>query len=99
MGRGLGGRAAAEGVGDLIWAVVHFSSIVTCVASYAIPEPRLTSLQMFEGKEQRHHLIAELRTTHALQAPEQQLQAREREAIHSKQAHHHQHQHQVCRDT
>lgn len=60
---------------------------------------RAIQSKMFEGKEQRHHLIAELRTTHALQAPEQQLQAREREAIHSKQAHHHQHQHQVCRDT
>ena len=41
--------------------------------------------QMFEGKERRRVLIAELRTTHALQSPEQKEKRRESDALHSKQ--------------
>ena len=42
-------------------------------------------LQMFEGKEHRRQLIEELRTTHALQAPEQKIKKQEAEAIEKKQ--------------
>ena len=41
---------------------------------------------MFEGKERRQQLIQELRTTHALQSPEQKLQKKEAENIRAKQA-------------
>jgi len=40
---------------------------------------------MFEGKERRRDLIGELRTTHALQSPEQKEKKREAEALHSQQ--------------
>ena len=39
---------------------------------------------MFEGKERRHQLIEELRTTHALQAPEQKTKKQEAEDIERK---------------
>lgn len=39
---------------------------------------------MFEGKERRHQLIEELRTTHALQQPEQLIQKKESEMIKGK---------------
>ena len=41
---------------------------------------------MFEGKERRRELIAELRTTHALQSPERREKTLESEALSSKQA-------------
>lgn len=41
---------------------------------------------MFEGKERRQQLIHELRTTHALQSPEQAVQKREATQIRAKQA-------------
>ena len=41
-------------------------------------------LQMFEGKERRRQLIEELRTTHALQAPEQKIKKQEAEQIDEK---------------
>ena len=41
---------------------------------------------MFEGKERRYQLIQELRTTHALQAPEHSLQKEEADMIRRKQA-------------
>ena len=41
-------------------------------------------LQMFEGKERRRRLIEELRTTHALQAPEQKIKKQEAEQIDKK---------------
>ena len=37
--------------------------------------------QMFEGKERRKDLIGELRTTHALQAPEQKEKRRQNEEV------------------
>lgn len=40
---------------------------------------------MFEGKERRRQLIQELRTTHALQAPEQKIKKQEAQAIEKKQ--------------
>lgn len=40
---------------------------------------------MHEGKERRQQLIHELRTTHALQSPEQKLQRKEAESIKAKQ--------------
>lgn len=40
---------------------------------------------MFEAKERRGDLIAELRTTHALQAPEQRQRKAESADIHSQQ--------------
>ena len=39
---------------------------------------------MFEGKERRRQLIEELRTTHALQAPEQKIKKQEAEDIEKK---------------
>ena len=39
---------------------------------------------MFEGKECRRQLIGELRTTHALQAPEQKIKKQEAEQINKK---------------
>ena len=39
---------------------------------------------MFEGKERRRQLIEELRTTHALQAPEQKIKKQEAEQIDKK---------------
>ena len=39
---------------------------------------------MFEGKERRRQLIGELRTTHALQAPEQKIKKQEAELINKK---------------
>ena len=39
---------------------------------------------MFEGKERRRQLIGELRTTHALQAPEQKIEKQEAELINKK---------------
>ena len=39
---------------------------------------------MFEGKERRRQLIGELRTTHALQAPEQKIKKQEAEQINKK---------------
>ena len=39
---------------------------------------------MFEGKERRPQLIEELRTTHALQAPEQKIKKQEAEQIDKK---------------
>ena len=47
----------------------------------------LPHLQLFAGKEQRRDLIGELRTTHALQSPEQKEKRREKEEVLSKQAH------------
>lgn len=44
-------------------------------------------MQMYAGKEQRSDLIKELRTTHALQSPEQCEKKREKEEITRKQAH------------
>lgn len=40
---------------------------------------------MHEGKEMRSHLIQELRTTHALQSPEQKQKKMEAEAVYAKQ--------------
>ena len=40
---------------------------------------------MFEGKERRRQLIGELRTTHALQGPEQKVKKQEAETIEKKQ--------------
>lgn len=40
---------------------------------------------MFEGKERRQQLIQELRTTHALQSPEQAIQKKEAENVKAKQ--------------
>lgn len=40
---------------------------------------------MHEGKEMRSHLIQELRTTHALQSPEQKQKRKEAEDIYAKQ--------------
>ena len=37
--------------------------------------------QMFEGKERRKDLVKELRTTHALQAPEQKEKKKEEEEV------------------
>ena len=51
--------------------------------------------QMFEGKERRRDLIAELRTTHALQSPEQKEKRRESEALHSKQVSSEREEHKV----
>lgn len=45
------------------------------------------TVQLYAGKEQRSDLITELRTTHALQSPEQREKKREKEEILSKQAH------------
>lgn len=50
---------------------------------------------MFEGKERRQQLIHELRTTHALQSPEQKLQKKEAEAIRTKQAQQETQKHEV----
>ena len=44
----------------------------------------LVFFQMFEGKERRRQLIEELRTTHALQAPEQKIKKQEAEQIDKK---------------
>ena len=41
---------------------------------------------MFEGKERRRHLIEELRTTHALQEPEQKVKRAEAEEIRREQS-------------
>ena len=41
---------------------------------------------MFEGKERRRQLIEELRTTHALQAPEQKIKKQEAGEIDKKKA-------------
>ena len=41
---------------------------------------------MFEGKERRHQLIDELRTTHALQAPEQKIKKEEAEQTRQRQS-------------
>ena len=57
------------------------------------------SLQMYESKEMRSHLIQELRTTHALQAPEKEQKKREAEAIHSKQRAMSMQQHKVLKFT
>ena len=40
---------------------------------------------MYEGKERRRQLIQELRTTHALQSPEQKIKKQEAEVIEKKQ--------------
>ena len=50
---------------------------------------------MFEGKERRQQLIQELRTTHALQAPEQKVQKAESENFRSKQVERTRQQHKV----
>ena len=42
-------------------------------------------MKMFEGKERRRELIKELRTTHALQKPEQKIKKAEAENVRSKQ--------------
>ncbi len=55
------------------------------------------SSQMFEVKENRRDLIAELRTTHALQSPEQQQKRTEAEDIRSQQQQARASQHQVRR--
>ena len=47
--------------------------------------PHISFLKMYEGKEMRSDLIKELRTTHALQSPEQKQKKKETEAILSKQ--------------
>ena len=44
-------------------------------------------MQLYAAKEQRGDLIRELRTTHALQSPEQLEKKREKEEILSKQTH------------
>lgn len=52
---------------------------------YMCIDVHMTGLfQMFEGKERRHQLIEELRTTHALQAPEQKIKKQEAEQIDKK---------------
>ena len=51
---------------------------------------------MHEGKEMRSHLIRELRTTHALQSPEQKQKKKEAETIHAKQRALVRQQHKVC---
>lgn len=45
----------------------------------------VASVQMYEGKERRHDLIKELRTTHALQSPEQKIKKLNAEEIRQKQ--------------
>lgn len=57
------------------------------VRSYNVCLFWLSSVQMYAGKEQRSDLINELRTTHALQSPEQREKKREKEEITRKQAH------------
>ena len=51
--------------------------------------------QMFEGKERRRDLIGELRTTHALQSPEQKEKKREAEVLHSQQVSSEREEHKV----
>ncbi len=52
-------------------------------------------LQMYEGKEMRRQLIEELRTTHALQAPEQKIKKTEAADLKSKQSLQKEHLHKV----
>ncbi len=50
---------------------------------------------MYEGKEMRRQLIEELRTTHALQAPEQKIKKTEAADLKSKQSLQKEHLHKV----
>ena len=52
-------------------------------------------LKMYEGKEMRSDLIAELRTTHALQSPERKEKKAKTEEILSEQRARERHQHKV----
>ena len=51
---------------------------------------------MIEGKEMRSDMIEELRTTHALQSPEQQEKKKETEAILGEQRARKRQEHKVC---
>ena len=55
-----------------------------------------TFLKMIEGKEMRSDMIKELRTTHALQSPEQQEKKKETEAILGEQRARERQEHKVC---
>ena len=50
-----------------------------------VPSPGSLSSQMFEGKDRRQELIKEMRTTHALQLPEQKAHKKRDEQIKAKQ--------------
>ncbi|XP_064407633.1 cilia- and flagella-associated protein 91-like [Halichondria panicea] len=57
---------------------------------------RAIQTKMYEGKEMRRQLIEELRTTHALQAPEQKIKKTEAADLKSKQSLQKEHLHKEC---
>lgn len=71
----------------MLCTLIHVHVYTLTIRSYSVCYPGPSSVQMYAGKEQRSDLIKELRTTHALQSPEQSEKKREKEEITRKQAH------------